>query len=153
MDNQYLSMRSLKAIAEDEEIFISYIDNTYPFSRRQIELKERFFFDCKCTKCLQGPTLNEDLWTGDPHKMPKDWKRYCQVIRNTDPKFSEDLQEDLDKINNSDKAMRIIQDWAFHTLKTIHHEEFASAKVMANVEPDASVVSGFNVAMIASRVR
>jgi len=127
-------MRSLKAIAEDEEIFISYIDNTYPFSRRQIELKERFFFDCKCTKCLQGPTLNEDLWTGDPHKMPKDWEIYCQVIRGTDPKFSQDLQEDLDKINNSDKAMHIIQDWAFHTLKTIHHEEFGSAKVAANVE-------------------
>jgi SET and MYND domain-containing protein len=134
MDNEHLSMRSLEAIAKDEEIFISYIDHTYPFSQRQSELKERFFFDCKCTKCLHGPTLNEDRWTGDPHKMPKDWERYCEVIRSTDPKFADDLHEHLDKINNSDEAMRIIQDWAFHALKTIHHQEFGPARVMANVK-------------------
>lgn len=127
-------MRSLKAIAKDEEIFISYIDTTYSFSRRQSELKERFFFVCKCTKCLQGPTLNEDRWTGDPRKMPKVWDRCCQTIRDTDPKFAEDLQEDLDKINDSDKAMCIIQDWAFHALKTIHHNEFAPARIATNVE-------------------
>ncbi len=136
MDNQHLSMRSLKAIAKDEEIFISYIDTTYPFSRRQTELKERFFFDCKCTKCVQGSTLNEDRWTGDPRRMPKNWKRYCQVIRDTDPKFAKDVQEeeDLDEINDSDKAMSIIQDWAFHSLKTIHDKEFAPAKIAVNVE-------------------
>jgi SET and MYND domain-containing protein len=66
--------------------------------------------------------------------MPKDWERYCQVIRDTDPKFVEDLNEDLDKINDSDKAMCIIQDWAFHALKTTYHEEFDPTRTVAKVE-------------------
>lgn len=134
MDSQRLSMRSLKDIAKDEEVFISYIDTTYPFSRRQTELKERFFFDCKCTKCLQGSTLNEDRWTGDPNKMPKNWKSYCQLIRDTDLKFAEATQVDLDKIDDSDKAMCIIQDWAFHVLNTINDKECDPAKTASNVE-------------------
>lgn len=134
MNNQHLSMRSLKAIAKDEEVFISYIDTTYPFPRRQAELKERFFFTCKCTKCLQGPTLNEDQWTGDPSEMPKDWEKCCEMIRGTNLSFAKDLQEDLDKINNSDQAMRIIQDWAFHALKTIQREGFDPERTASNVE-------------------
>lgn len=62
MDGAQLSFRALKPIAKDEEIFISYIDATNPFERRQTELRQRYHFDCVCKKCAEGPTLREDRW-------------------------------------------------------------------------------------------
>lgn len=60
MDGPKLQFRALNAISKDEEITISYIDNTNPFHIRQMELKDRYFFDCKCIKCSKGATLRED---------------------------------------------------------------------------------------------
>lgn len=50
-DGRTLSVRTLKAIATDEELTISYIDNTNPTHKRQDELMERYFFKCECTRC------------------------------------------------------------------------------------------------------
>ncbi|KAF2754334.1 SET domain-containing protein [Pseudovirgaria hyperparasitica] len=57
MDGPELSMRSLRRIAKDEEIFIAYVDTTNPFSYRQQELSSRYFFDCSCRKCRTGSEL------------------------------------------------------------------------------------------------
>ncbi|KAF4309622.1 hypothetical protein GTA08_BOTSDO02492 [Botryosphaeria dothidea] len=66
MDGAQLSFRALKLIAKDEEIYISYIDDTLPFERRQTELRRRYYFACNCSKCTDGPTLREDRWlTGE----------------------------------------------------------------------------------------
>lgn len=51
-DGQSLSVRALKGIAKDEELTISYIDNTNPTHKRQDELTERYFFKCECTRCV-----------------------------------------------------------------------------------------------------
>lgn len=50
-DGRSLSVRALREIAKDEEITISYIDNTNPTHKRQEELTERYFFKCECTRC------------------------------------------------------------------------------------------------------
>lgn len=50
-DGRSLSVRALREIAKDEELTISYIDNTNPTHRRQDELTERYFFKCECTRC------------------------------------------------------------------------------------------------------
>jgi len=60
MDGAQLSFRTLNIVKNDEEIFISYIDTTNSFSRRQFELKDRYMFTCRCNKCRRGPTLQED---------------------------------------------------------------------------------------------
>lgn len=49
-----LSIFPLQKIEAGTEITIGYIDCTMPFRRRQIELRERYFFDCTCTLCQQN---------------------------------------------------------------------------------------------------
>lgn len=62
MDGPSCSLRTLKPIDAAEEIYISYIDTTNPYHRRQSELENRWFFKCHCTKCQKGATLEEDKW-------------------------------------------------------------------------------------------
>lgn len=60
MNGPRISVRALKPILKDEEVYISYIDNTHPYSRRQQDLQSRWFFTCSCSKCQQRATLKED---------------------------------------------------------------------------------------------
>jgi hypothetical protein len=62
MDGAQVQVRTLRELKKDEELFISYIDPTNPFARRQSELKERWFFTCGCTKCEKGTQSQEDQW-------------------------------------------------------------------------------------------
>lgn len=55
-------MKALRDIEQGEQIFISYIDNTNPYEKRQKELVERYFFKCDCPKCMQGANAREDLF-------------------------------------------------------------------------------------------
>ncbi|CAE7202965.1 hypothetical protein P3342_010975 [Pyrenophora teres f. teres] len=62
MDGPSVSIRTLRPIRKDKEIFISYIDTTYPYHKRQEELQTRWFFTCRCAKCQEKATLQEDNW-------------------------------------------------------------------------------------------
>ncbi|EGE84648.1 SET and MYND domain-containing protein [Blastomyces gilchristii SLH14081] len=59
-DGPVMYLKALQDIAPDEQIYISYIDNTEPFQTRQSELQLQYFFECKCPKCLEGTTARED---------------------------------------------------------------------------------------------
>ncbi|EFR02054.1 SET and MYND domain-containing protein 2 [Nannizzia gypsea CBS 118893] len=59
-DEGLITVKALRKIKPDEQVFISYIDNTYPFEVRQKQLAERYFFTCKCSKCVEGVTARED---------------------------------------------------------------------------------------------
>ncbi|PBP21596.1 SET and MYND domain-containing protein 2 [Diplocarpon rosae] len=50
-DSRHISLRALRTIKTDEQIYISYIDPTEDVISRQSRLKERYFFTCKCEKC------------------------------------------------------------------------------------------------------
>ncbi|KAF1940270.1 SET domain-containing protein [Clathrospora elynae] len=63
MDGAEVSIRTLRPIKKDKEIYISYIDTTNPYHKRQAELQSRWFFTCRCIKCQKGATLQEDNWT------------------------------------------------------------------------------------------
>ncbi|KAL5407246.1 hypothetical protein PMIN06_003785 [Paraphaeosphaeria minitans] len=62
MDGPQMQLRALRDIKKDEELFISYVDPTMPYLRRQSELEQRWFFACKCSKCQQGIASQEDDW-------------------------------------------------------------------------------------------
>ncbi len=117
MDGPKLSFRSLKSIAKDEEIFISYIDISNPFARRQQELKERYYFTCACSKCQKGPTGPEDKFLKPPEELSQQWVELADdhmIVRKTtmdDPAnyVGNDLQA---------KRMAIIQGMAFKALET-----------------------------------
>ncbi|KAF2463037.1 SET domain-containing protein [Lindgomyces ingoldianus] len=80
MDGPEVAIRALRPIKKDEEIVVSYIDITNPYSRRQSELKARWFFTCKCSKCQKGPTLQEDNWTIQPGNLAQKWKEVADII-------------------------------------------------------------------------
>jgi SET and MYND domain-containing protein len=44
--------RAIRPIAKDEQITIPYIDITYSVGTRRHELKDRYKFGCRCTRCL-----------------------------------------------------------------------------------------------------
>ncbi|KAF3001291.1 hypothetical protein E8E13_004580 [Curvularia kusanoi] len=84
MDGAEVHVRSLKPIKKDEEIFISYIDTTNPYYRRQHELKQRWFFTCKCTKCQKGATLDEDKWAIDPKDLPQEMQQVAEMMTKSE---------------------------------------------------------------------
>lgn len=55
-----LILRAQTKIKKDEEIFMKYVDITNPFSVRQAELRQSYFFGCRCTKCRKGAIHVED---------------------------------------------------------------------------------------------
>jgi SET and MYND domain-containing protein len=75
MDGPQVSIRTLRPIKKDEEIYISYIDATNPYHKRQEELQSRWFFTCRCAKCQEKATLREDNWlvpTNPKYVLSKD---------------------------------------------------------------------------------
>ncbi|KAI9052802.1 hypothetical protein LZ554_003075 [Drepanopeziza brunnea f. sp. 'monogermtubi'] len=50
-NSRSISLRALRPIKKNEQIFISYIDPTEDLPSRQSKLKERYFFTCKCDSC------------------------------------------------------------------------------------------------------
>lgn len=80
MDGAKISIRTLKPIGIAEEVFISYIDTTNPFHRRQSELQARWFFSCSCTKCQKGATLDEDVWAIKPEELSRDMERAADTV-------------------------------------------------------------------------
>ncbi|KAF2850643.1 SET domain-containing protein [Plenodomus tracheiphilus IPT5] len=80
MDGAEISIRTLNPIKKDEEIYISYVDTTHPFHRRQSELSARWFFVCKCAKCQKGASLDEDNWTIGPKGLTKEMEHAADAI-------------------------------------------------------------------------
>lgn len=68
-------LRALQPIKKGDEIFMKYIDVTNPFSVRQAELHANYFFQCLCTKCQKGPTLDFDRFAKPADKMTA---AYCK---------------------------------------------------------------------------
>ena len=65
-DGPELRVRSLKPIAPDEEVTISYTEPKDSFDFRQHQLISKYHFTCKCEKCENGACKPGDLITGDP---------------------------------------------------------------------------------------
>ena len=58
-----VTLRSLAAIPAKAELSISYIDTTNSTTARQSELRNRYFFNCRCSFCSAGITNG----LPDPH--------------------------------------------------------------------------------------
>lgn len=50
-DGNVASIRSIRDIGESEQVTISYIDNTYKRATRRQQLREQYYFECKCSGC------------------------------------------------------------------------------------------------------
>ena len=56
-DGPSVFIRTLKPMKTGEEITISYGQTSLPFWKRQQDLKAKYYFYCRCSKCTLGPTL------------------------------------------------------------------------------------------------
>ena len=70
-------LRALDPIKKDEQIFISYIDNTQRRQTRQAELKEAYFFICNCEKCVKDETPYRS-WVRSPRKVRNSFEFFQQ---------------------------------------------------------------------------
>ncbi|TGJ83949.1 hypothetical protein E0Z10_g4796 [Xylaria hypoxylon] len=68
-------IRALRNINAGEEIFIPYVEVTNPFSVRQAELKENYFFTCQCTKCKKGANLEADKFLERPEDLGNEYRK------------------------------------------------------------------------------
>jgi SET domain len=50
-DRNVASVRSIRDISAGEQVTISYVDNTHKRAIRRKELREKYFFDCRCEGC------------------------------------------------------------------------------------------------------
>ncbi|RJE20264.1 hypothetical protein PHISCL_07397 [Aspergillus sclerotialis] len=70
-DGDELHIKAIRPIKRGEQVFISYVDTTNPYQTRQIELAERYFFDCQCSKCMKGTDSREDSFLSPPQDLSK----------------------------------------------------------------------------------
>jgi SET and MYND domain-containing protein len=63
-------LRALTPIKKGDEITMKYVDITNPFSVRQAELNEAYFFSCKCAKCKKGAKWAEDKFLKPAEELP-----------------------------------------------------------------------------------
>lgn len=68
-DGDELYVTAIRPIKQGEQIFISYIDTTNPYNTRQKELAERYYFDCRCSKCMNGTNTPEDSFLSTPSDL------------------------------------------------------------------------------------
>lgn len=73
-------IRALRTINAGEEVFIKYVEATNPFSVRQAELKENYFFTCQCTKCKKGARLEADQQSGRLEDLESEYRRMADKL-------------------------------------------------------------------------
>lgn len=66
-DGDECFVKAVRPIKKDEQISISYIDASSPYRTRRKELSDRYFFDCRCSKCSKGADTREDAFPETPH--------------------------------------------------------------------------------------
>ncbi|KAI9889140.1 MAG: hypothetical protein M1814_005731 [Vezdaea aestivalis] len=61
-EGRKMSLRTLTNINEGDEITISYVDSRRSTEERRAVLEQKFFFDCRCLKCVTvGPLSNDEI--------------------------------------------------------------------------------------------
>ncbi|KAI1263345.1 SET domain-containing protein [Xylariaceae sp. FL1019] len=60
-----IELRALEPIKAGQEILMKYTQSTNPFTVRQADLKARYLFDCKCSKCKMGTSPDQLLHPQD----------------------------------------------------------------------------------------
>lgn len=86
-DGDQLFVKAIRPIQKDEQIFITYVDTTNPYQLRRAELRERYYFDCRCSKCEQGPEGPADKFPNtsshpDPSVLETVGKRAQDVLES-----------------------------------------------------------------------
>jgi hypothetical protein len=108
MDGPQVSIRTLRPIKKDKEIYISYIDTTNPFKKRQEELQSRWFFTCRCAKCQNGATSQEDNWTVPAHYTSPSADDIQSMAGQQEQVF--EIYEHIQGLGNAEMVIPVIEE-------------------------------------------
>ena len=97
-------MRALKPIRKGEEIFMRYVDITNPFSVRQSDLKEQYYFSCQCAKCKKGAKFPEDTFLKPPEELSAE---YCDLADTLIERHGDELHKYYVPVNDETAQRRL----------------------------------------------
>ncbi|KAG9556262.1 SET domain-containing protein, partial [Aureobasidium melanogenum] len=120
-DATRLMMRSLAPIKKGEEVFISYVDNTDPFYRRQALLGLRYRFECKCSKCQLGINGKENAWAKSLSNLAPKWSSLAKVMDEHE-NYSAEPANYLGE-SRAEMDMAIIQGSVYHEYEPIRQQK------------------------------
>ncbi|KAK6865263.1 SET domain-containing protein [Apiospora arundinis] len=109
-----VELRALRPIKSGEEIFVKYVDVTNPMGVRQSELKDTYFFDCKCSKCSKGANSAEDRFAQGPEELPTRYHAIADtLIKKHEAQLSHFLVSPLDTATTAQKRVAAMEVEAF----------------------------------------
>ncbi|CAK3911680.1 SET domain and MYND-type zinc finger 6 [Lecanosticta acicola] len=73
-------LRASKPIKKGDEIFMKYVDVSNPFSVRQAQLRESYFFRCRCSKCVKGAVFAEDKFLKPPEELRPEYVKIADGL-------------------------------------------------------------------------
>jgi hypothetical protein len=73
-------LRALKPIKKGEEVFMRYVDTSSPFSVRQQELNDAYFFSCQCPKCKKGAVFPEDKFSKPADELSSEYRNLADAL-------------------------------------------------------------------------
>ncbi|KAH0380930.1 SET domain-containing protein, partial [Aureobasidium melanogenum] len=120
-DATRLMMRSLAPIKKGEEVFISYVDNTDPFYRRQALLRLRYRFECKCSKCQLRINGKENAWAKSLSNLAPKWSSFAKVMDEHE-NYSAEPANYLGE-SRAEMDMAIIQGSVYHEYEPIRQQK------------------------------
>ncbi|KAJ5542285.1 hypothetical protein N7535_004705 [Penicillium sp. DV-2018c] len=110
-DGEELYVKAIRPIKKGEQIFITYTDPTIPrWIRRQV-LKKRYFFDCRCTKCLTEPDDLETRFFSTPRSKETLLKTEREAIKSMRIAVAADPADSVEKIQTVMRNLRESVQW------------------------------------------
>ncbi|ORY63337.1 uncharacterized protein BCR38DRAFT_436576 [Pseudomassariella vexata] len=73
-------LRAIKPIKQGDEILMKYADVTNPFTVRQAELKQSYYFTCQCPKCKKGAVFAEDSFAKSPDDLSAEYCKQADAL-------------------------------------------------------------------------
>ncbi|KAJ9361721.1 hypothetical protein C8Q69DRAFT_221290 [Paecilomyces variotii] len=111
-DGDELFIKATRPIKADEQIFISYVDATYPYNVRRKELAERYYFECNCSKCEQGKETREDQFLPtslDPSTLEDIDERARNLVASASA--DNDALQSMEKLRSALRMLRETSAW------------------------------------------
>lgn len=112
----HISVHALRDIHENEEITLGYVDGTYPFEKRQQELKERYFFTCSCELCTKEreAAANPSHTTSIVNSKAKEAEQYAEQV-HSDVQSEPGLEyTQVDEIKQAMAGLAGTASWRLH---------------------------------------
>ncbi|KAI8359980.1 hypothetical protein BD560DRAFT_491759 [Blakeslea trispora] len=95
-------IRAIEDILPETEITLSYVDTAHSRSHRQRALREKYFFDCQCERCISGQRGYLSLIDTLLGQEENDWDRVQELIES---------QHNKDGLDKRARISQMVEQW------------------------------------------